>query len=51
MAARVALATVAAFLRDEARSVREVTFVLYDGPTHRAYADALDTLASDAGVP
>lgn len=45
-AAAVALLTVASFLRDEARSVREVTFVLYDGRTYAAYAEALSTLGS-----
>jgi len=40
-AAEVALATVVAFLQDEARSVREVVFVLYDGRTYGAYAEEL----------
>lgn len=43
-AAEVALAEVARFLRDEARSVREVTFVLFDEATYRAYAAALATI-------
>ena len=43
-AAEVALGTVAAFLRDEARSVREVTFVLHDGSAYGAYAEALRAL-------
>lgn len=41
LAAGVAIASVTAFLRDEADSVREVTFVLYDGRTYKAYATAL----------
>lgn len=44
LAAPVALGTVRAFLRAEARSVREVTFVLYDGATFGAYAEALAAL-------
>lgn len=43
-AAEVALAEVVRFLRDEARSVREVTFVLFDEATYRAYAAALATI-------
>jgi len=43
-AAEVALAEVARFLRDEARSVREVTFVLFDEATYRVYAAALATI-------
>lgn len=44
-AAEVALAEVVRFLRDEARSVREVTFVLFDEATLAAYSDALDEAA------
>ena len=43
-AAEVALAEVKRFLRDEARSVREVTFVLFDERTYGAYRVALDDL-------
>lgn len=43
-AARVALDTVAAFLRTQAVTVGEVTFVLYDDVTFAAYADALEAL-------
>ncbi|MRS12470.1 MAG: O-acetyl-ADP-ribose deacetylase [Actinobacteria bacterium] len=43
-AAAVALGTVAEFLRSEAVTVREVTFVLYDAATFGAYADALEAL-------
>ena len=45
-AARVALDAVAVFLGTEARSVREVTFVLYDRHTFGTYADALDEMAA-----
>jgi len=41
-AAPVALEAVTEFLRSEARSVREVTFVLYDAHTFSAYAEALE---------
>lgn len=44
-AAEVAIAGVVRFLRDEARSVREVTFVLYDERTYAAYARVLDEFA------
>ena len=44
-AAEVALSTVAEFLRDEAHSVREVVFVLYDGRTYGAYAGELAALS------
>lgn len=44
-AAEVALAEVVRFLRDEARSVREVVFVLFDQRTLAAYAAALDEAA------
>lgn len=40
-AARVAVAELLRFLRDEARSIVEVVMVLYDERTYRAYADAL----------
>jgi len=43
-AAGVALAEVRRFLRDDARSVREVTFVLYDEGTMDAYRAALGEL-------
>lgn len=43
-AAEVALQTVRDYLRDEAHSVREVTFVLYDDHTARVYRAALDEL-------
>lgn len=41
-AASMALAEVVSFLRDEARSVAEVTFVLFDERTLAAYASALE---------
>jgi O-acetyl-ADP-ribose deacetylase (regulator of RNase III) len=44
-AAEVALAEVVRFLREEARSVAEVTFVLFDGATLAAYASALEAIA------
>jgi O-acetyl-ADP-ribose deacetylase (regulator of RNase III) len=43
-ASSVALGTVAEFLRAEARSVREVIFVLHDAQTHAVYEDALSGL-------
>lgn len=44
-AAEVALGEVVRFLRDEARSVAEVTFVLFDEATFAAYASALEQIA------
>ncbi|MDP2299310.1 MAG: macro domain-containing protein, partial [Actinomycetota bacterium] len=44
LAAETALGTVTDFLRDEAVSVTEVTFVLYDPHTLGAYAEVLDRL-------
>ena len=41
MAAKVAVQTVAAFLKNEAFSVREVRFVLFDSTTYETYARAL----------
>ena len=41
MAAKVAVQTVAAFLKNEAFSVREVKFVLFDKTTYETYARAL----------
>ena len=41
MAAKVAVQTVAAFLKNEAFSVREVKFVLFDTTTYETYARAL----------
>jgi len=41
MAAKVAVQTVAAFLKNEAFSVREVRFVLFDKTTYETYARAL----------
>ena len=40
-AAEVALGTAASFLAYDAHSVRDVTFVLYDGRTYAAYAEVL----------
>jgi O-acetyl-ADP-ribose deacetylase len=40
-AAKVALETVKDFLQDEARSIKEVTFVLFDRRTYAAYVKAL----------
>ena len=44
-AAGVALGEVARFLREEALSVTEVTFVLFDETTFAAYASALERIA------
>jgi O-acetyl-ADP-ribose deacetylase len=41
LAAKVALQTVKSFLKDEARSIREATFVLYDNQTYETYNKAL----------
>jgi O-acetyl-ADP-ribose deacetylase len=43
-AARVALDTVIAFLRDESTSLNEVLFVLYDSNTYQTYRARLDEL-------
>ena len=45
-AAKVALKTVTSFLRDEASSIKEVVFVLYDYKTYDAYQVALSELKS-----
>jgi O-acetyl-ADP-ribose deacetylase (regulator of RNase III) len=45
-AAKVALKTVTSFLRDEASSIKEVVFVLYDYNTYDAYQVALSELKS-----
>ena len=44
-AAPIALSEVVRFLREEARSVREVTFVLFEEHTYAAYAEAREALA------
>lgn len=44
-AARVALETVIAFLRDRSTSLQEVLFVLYDSKTYQAYSTKLAELA------
>ena len=44
MAAKVAVQTVAAFLKNEAFSVREVRFVLFDSTTYETYARALQEI-------
>lgn len=46
-AAKIAVSTVADFLRHEARSVREVVFVLFDEYTLAAYSEALEALAAE----
>ena len=45
-AAKVALKTVVSFLKDEASSIKEVVFVLYDYGTYDAYQVALSELRS-----
>ena len=47
-AASVALGEVARFLRDDAQSVAEVTFVLFDEVTFAEYASALGQIADRA---
>jgi O-acetyl-ADP-ribose deacetylase len=44
LAAKVALETVKAFLQDEASSITEVTFVLFDNRTNEAYSKVLQNL-------
>jgi O-acetyl-ADP-ribose deacetylase (regulator of RNase III) len=44
-AARIALNTVIAFLRDESTSLNEVLFVLYDSNTYQTYSRQLNELA------
>lgn len=44
LAAPVALGAVAAFLKEEARSVREASFLLFDPSTFDAYTKALDAV-------
>ena len=44
-AARVALDTVIAFMRDESTSLQQVLFVLYDSNTYQTYAAQLNELA------
>jgi O-acetyl-ADP-ribose deacetylase (regulator of RNase III) len=44
-AATVAIKTVVSFLREQATSIREVIFVLFDSRTYQAYCSALDEVA------
>jgi len=44
-AAKVALETVIAFLRDSSTSLQEVFFILYDSKTYQAYNTKLAELA------
>lgn len=44
-AAKIALGTVAGFLKARSTSLKEVVFVLYSAPVYQAYARALDDLA------
>jgi O-acetyl-ADP-ribose deacetylase (regulator of RNase III) len=44
-AARVAIESVASFLREQATSLKEVVFVLFDSRTYEAYASALGEVA------
>jgi O-acetyl-ADP-ribose deacetylase (regulator of RNase III) len=43
-AARVAISTVVSFLREQATSVKEVAFVLFDPVTYQAYSSALEEI-------
>jgi O-acetyl-ADP-ribose deacetylase (regulator of RNase III) len=47
-AAKVALDTVIAFLRDESTSFQQVLFVLYDSSTYQTYAAQLSELAGQS---
>jgi len=44
-AAGIALKTAASFLSNQATSLKEVVFVLFDAGTYQAYAAALETIA------
>jgi O-acetyl-ADP-ribose deacetylase (regulator of RNase III) len=44
-AAKIALKTAASFLREQATSLKEVVFVLFDDRSYQAYASALEALA------
>jgi O-acetyl-ADP-ribose deacetylase (regulator of RNase III) len=48
-AARIALETVAAFLKEETGSLEEVVFVLFNEDAYRAYAAALDGITRSEG--
>ncbi len=43
-AAKVAITTVASFLKESATSIKEVVFVLFDSATFQAYSSALDEI-------
>jgi O-acetyl-ADP-ribose deacetylase (regulator of RNase III) len=43
-AAKIALKTAASFLREQATSLKEVVFVLFDDRSYQAYASALEAL-------
>jgi len=43
-AAKVAVETVISFLKEEAQSVKEVRFVLFDARTYEAYQKALQAM-------
>ncbi len=45
-AAKIAVETVLEFARDEAKSVKEIVFVLYDGRTYGAYEKVLENKIS-----
>lgn len=47
-AAEIALKTVIAFLRETPATLEEVSFVLFDSGTYRAYSSALDKLANES---
>jgi O-acetyl-ADP-ribose deacetylase (regulator of RNase III) len=42
-AARIAVGTVVTFLKEQATSLKEITFVLFDGRTYESYCSALRT--------
>lgn len=44
-AARIALGTVASFLKEGVTSIKEVVFVLFDARTYQAYCSALEEIA------
>lgn len=45
-AARIAVSTVVSFLKQQATSLKEVVFVLFDSQTYRAYRTALEICAN-----
>jgi O-acetyl-ADP-ribose deacetylase (regulator of RNase III) len=47
-AAKIAVSTVVSFLKEQATSLKDVVFVLFDARTHKSYRRALQEVAGDS---